>query len=348
MNPNNYSIRINLNSIKVLLQCLSNCEDLTTYIINNNDHQTYEDIFPITSEYSKIIKNLFYNKNTFNIKAVSITQNFKDLIIKNNISSLEPKTIYNFILEKIHEENKNPIENQNYQNQMNTGIRSKDFINFKNQKFIPEDTSYISKNFFGIEEIKKTCSNCQNCVFNYEIFKYIEFDIKEVNNSFIEKINNLLKNKMNKSFNRIMNNNKEKRIELMDCFDSYINYIKDQKTFICNKCSYENKESYQKHKIMKLPNVLCIIIKREEDFNFNVSYPETLNIGKYIEYFVVNKIYNLIGVILYTKQKYIAKFKSLIDKQWYLYDNDKIVKSDFSNFEKEAFSYMLFYQKINI
>ena len=143
-----------------------------------------------------------------------------------------------------------------------------------------------------------------------------------------------------------------KKIELTDCFDSYINYIKDKKSFICNKCS-KNKESNNSHKLIKLPNVLCIIINKEENLNINVTYPENLNIRKYIESFVEKKQYTLIGVIFYsfTNHKYIAKFKSRIDKNWYLYNkNDKIIKynDDISNFEEETFfPYMLFYQKNN-
>jgi hypothetical protein len=271
--------------------------------------------------------------------------------MKNNISSSEPKNIFNFILENIHNENKRPIENQNYNNQMNSGRRDIILQNFLQQKFNPENTSNISNNFFGIEEISKCCSNCKNFCFKYEIFKYIEFDIKEANNSMIYKLNDLLDK--NEDYIRILKNNQKKKIELTDCFDSYINYIKDKKSFICNKCSYENKESNNSHKLLKLPNVLCIIINKEENYNINVTYPENLNIRKYIESFVENKEYTLIGVILYsfTNHKYIAKFKSRIDKNWYLYNkNDKIIKynDDISNFEEETFfPYMLFYQKNN-
>ena len=352
INVNNYLNPININSIKALLYCLSNVENLTSYLLNNknfNEHQTYKDIFPITYEYSKIIYDLFNNRN---IKEISITQNFKDLIMKNKISSSDPKNIFNFILENIHDENKAPIENKNYICQMNTGRRDIIFNNFLQQKFNPENTSNISNNFFGIEEISKCCSNCKNFFFEYEIFKCIKFDIKEISNPIIYKLTELLARLNHKSYKRIINNyNKKKIIELTDCFDSYIKYMKDN--FICNKCSYENKETNYFHKLLKLPNVLCIIIDKKENYNINVTYPENLNIGEYIEYFVENKIYTLIGVILYSSinQKYIAKFKSRIDKNWYLYyNNDKVIKynGDISNFKEETFfPYMLFYQKNN-
>jgi hypothetical protein len=206
---NNNNINVNnclnpINPIKALLYCLSNVENLTSYLLNNNnynEHQNYKDIFPITSEYSKIIYDLFNNRNQRNIKEISITQNFKDLIMKNNISSPEPKNIFNFILENIHDENKVPIENQNYNNQMKAGKRDIIFNNFIEQKFNPENTSNISNNFFGIEEILKCCSKCNNSFYKYEIFKYIEFDIKEINNSMINKVNELLDNSNNDNNN---------------------------------------------------------------------------------------------------------------------------------------------------
>ena len=90
-----------------------------------------------------------------------------------------------------------------------------------------------------------------------------------------------------------------------------------------------------------MPNILCIVIKRNEGTLFNVHIPESLDISKYLESFVEKKKYELIAVISYdisnNKNNFFPKRKYKFNKNWYNHLDNNI----------QGLPYMIYYQKKN-
>ena len=117
-----------------------------------------------------------------------------------------------FILERIHKELKDNINNLNLNN-FNSVYKYDKKIDYKHfyEKF-KKNTTIISEIFYGIIEIKNICINCQynfNSIgliepirYNYQIFNCLIFPLEEIRN-------------MRKKVLHINNNN---TITLYDCF----------------------------------------------------------------------------------------------------------------------------------
>ena len=149
---------------------------------------------------------------------------------------------------------------------------------------------------------------------------------------------NLIQQNRDGSFLKLLQN----KITLEKCFEYYLNYFKkNQSIYYCKICSSKNDNYDYNNKIIILPNVLCIVIKRNEGTLFNVHIPESLDISKYLESFVEKKKYELIAVISYdisnNKNNLFSKRKYKLNKNWYNHLDNNI----------QGLPYMIFYQKKN-
>lgn len=193
---------------------------------------------------------------------------------------------------------------------------------------------------------------CQKCKINnyeYDIFTFLEFPIEEFHKNITIKAQMLsqmliFNPKVNKIFLKLLENGKKMIISLDDCFDFYLNYFKEN--YVCKKCSFINKMSPYINKLLELPNVFCIVLKRENNFKIKIEFPEELDISEYIENFVKNKKYELIGIISYLPENdiYFTISKNISDKQWYLYDKENVSKSNILEAKNKGIPYLLFYQ----
>ena len=336
---------INIEPIKSVIQCLGDCKLLTNYFLNPskyNEYISFIDNFPITSKYAIIIKKAMQNSNNFNKLSIEL----KNLIEKKyKITLSSPKDILKYIIESIHEENKTPIENNNF-NQMFLGTREQIYNYFLKYKFIPENTTIISNNFFGVKETIKECTNCKSLKYEYELFKLIEFQIEEIYKyNMISKANKiLLQNKrMNKFNNDIMFNKGEKKININDLFYYYVYCQKEKKdSFFCNKCNFQNIITKYNYKFTILPNYLCITLNRDSNINIKVEIEENIE----LPFLMKIKKYELIGIISYNQQNndYFSMSRNRLDNQWYMYKGDNISPFNIINVYNYGLPYILFYQ----
>ena len=344
--PNKCSI--NNESIIVIIQCLYNCKELRNHFSNKNECEKYlrfQNNVPLTSALANIIYKIS------NMDSKSFVSNQLKTIIETryNYQSDKPKYILLYILNKIHEEIKVPVDLKN-QNQLYTAIRKECYDYFYEKIFKPESTSIISNSFFGIKEKFTICQRCQNITYEYNIFTLLEFPIDEIVNKISEKLENCLYNEENKSFFRIMKNINKQKISIEDCFDYYINYCQENIYFICKHCFFSSNNNRYNNRLMYLPNMLCIVLNKTSESSLKVEFPETLDISKFLEKdFVEIKIYNLIGIIFYNnnnnKIAYFSCTKSKNNNQWYKIINDNYIQCNISDAIKSGFPYILFYQK---
>ena len=216
------------------------------------------------------------------------------------------------------------------------------FQEFVSQIFEPMNNTFISKNFFGINEIYYKCNNCKKMNYNFEIFKLIEFSVEDINNFLANKLQNYLEEKSEK-FIKIMNNNSQKIISLEDCFDYYSRkeIKKYNQCFSCNK----KIESSEYCKLMQVPNILFIAIKNKKNYSVSVELIEKLKISvnQYIKHYELNSAI----INLNQDEKYYYLIKNEINNLWELHlenNNETIVLSDI---QKKCFPFLLVYQLKN-
>jgi ubiquitin C-terminal hydrolase len=167
----------------------------------------------------------------------------------------------------------------------------------------------------------------------------------------LEEIKNIKDNYMRNNYIQFNNN----YITLNDCFNynQRLEYYTGDNKNYCNSCKKLSDSCYN-NKIFFSPKILILIMKREQDNEYNLNFEETLDITDYVYSKDVPVLkYDLYGVISDNRKKNIPHFvsscKSPIDNKWYRY-NDAFVNplenvlNDVINFGNP---YILFYQKIN-
>jgi len=147
---------------------------------------------------------------------------------------------------------------------------------------------------------------------------------------------------------------------LDNCFEYYQEpeMLFGQNQIYCFACNNSSNASTS-NKIFTSPEVLTIILNRENGLQFDVNfeYPLSLDIDKYItDKSKGNNKYELICVLTYLRpsgvsEYFIAFCKSPVDHKWYCYNDANVsVCNDpryQNNNEIEGIPYVLFYQKIN-
>ena len=241
-----------------------------------------------------------------------------------------------FILEQLHKELKNTVENNESNMKQSLNHYDKNSIQKYFLNEFKEECSIISDIFFGINETTNECLNCKNIYYNYEIFNCLIFPLGEV-----KKINN----------NSLIKNN---IVSLYECFDcnQKNNLLQSKNQKQCDICK-KTCDSLYTCGIFLSPNVLIFILTNDKNNICKLDFKEEIDIVKYVLKEDNPKLsYNLYGVITHIGQKdrnghFIASCKNPIDKKWYRYD-DYLVQP-INNIQKEVIDYgipyILFYQK---
>ena len=340
------------NIINHIIQCLKNCEELSKCLLHPNSFNIFlknQEKYRITSSIIKIMKIDFQNNN--NAYYSAIKELINNLECNYYINVEYPERIFEFILDNIHQENKKDYNPNNEEISNYIDKREQLFTIFFDNIFKPENTTKISDLFFGVREELKNCGKCKKSNYEYYIFKYIEFQIEEILQITVQNCNEFLNCNRNESFLELLQNFDAKRMTLEKCFEFYLSYLKHQKSkYYCKKCSLQNDNYSYNNKIMILPNILCIVIKRYEGTQYEIDFPELLDISKYLENFVEKKNYELIAVISYilkdNKKNYFSLRKNIFNKKWFKYDENNTKECNISESKKLGFPYMIFYQKI--
>ena len=329
---------IYIESILSVILCLYNCDNITQKFLY---HSKYNEIIKKNTLIAPIYAKIIYSFQNGISNHKQYLYRLKDIMDKNiNLISYDPKNIFEFIIEGLHKELKVPYKKKNF-NLVNLGLRKLQYDYFLNNTFYPEKTSVIANNLFGGREINIHCKSCQTINYEYDIFKFIEFSIEEIYYKKNEKnINFIIKQE---------NELEEKKININDCFDYYINFQQIKNNYFCFNCQ-NNRESFFYYRLIKLPNILILVLNRKTKIKIKVDFDEDLDISKFLEFNVQSKQYKLIGIISFLEENntYLTILKNKNDRQWYKYKDDYISKVRFIDSKDNInnIPYMLFYQNI--
>ena len=109
---------------------------------------------------------------------------------------------------------------------------------------------------------------------------------------------------------------------------------------------------FQQNSIYSLPDVLIINLNRGKanQFDVDITYPETIDLNNYEETKIYNNIYNLRCIVAHkgphgTAGHYVA-FCYVENKQkWYLFNDCLVQESSFKDASAFGRSYVLFYKR---
>jgi hypothetical protein len=208
--------------------------------------------------------------------------------------------------------------------------------------FNKEKNLILLQNFYGIMKYQIQCDYCQSRIYNYNYeFSYISFyritfNINEINNYYLNNMNNIC--------------NMDNSLNLSQCFD-YI-FIKKYRITsnpysYCNSCNLNGFKSMY-ILINDAPKILALILLNN-DRNCNLIMQDELNLNKYmVNSSDKDRRYLLISVLCQIKQngKYICYSINQNDGHWYSYSDERIEKV-FKIDINTVLPLVLFYQKRN-
>ena len=333
------------------LQCLSNTPELKKYFLEkyNKEFNTNDPSKTMSTQFYNVVYNIWINPN--NKKSYS-PQSFKEAISRENplfegIAANDSKDLINFLLERFHNElNKGKIKP--YKNNIvvtqKDQLDEKSMLNLFLNDFKKYYNSIISNLFYGVLETKSLCQGCGNTKFNFQIYSFIEFPLKQVNEYCFRKGKQMISS----------NNYKNPDVDLIDCFEYYCypEFMTGDNQMYCAICQ-NNFNSFYGSQIYSLPNYLIIILNRGKGavYECKVNFPEKLNLLNFVNFKDGNSFLRLYAVISHLGPSsmsghFIAYIKNMNDKKWYKY-NDSIVTPCTKNEEfREGMPYILFYNTI--
>ena len=182
--------------------------------------------------------------------------------------------------------------------------------------------SIISKLFVGFLNTKRTCINCKECLYNYSLFSFIEFNLdrcykKNSNNIYVYESN------VEKWFLIQQEHNK---------------LLSEKQNIFCEACKCVTSH-YESKLFENFPNNLIIVINRGEGYKnkSKINYSLTMNLG--------GLIFELVGVIKRMLDKDGEYFISInsIQNTWIISKRNKINKIDNPINHSDGLVVLLFY-----
>ena len=351
--------------MNVVIQCLSNIEQLTNYFKYDSYIKEIIKEKPdsLTTSYKHIIDKLWPSNNK-HINSLNNNKYYPPREFNKKICSINPlfeenkpndaKDFVDFMIWTLHKD-LNIIKNNNNNMQNPIDIKNEqlvlqDFIT----KYNENNNSIISDLFYRIDKSIAKCLKCQNSFYNFQGVGSLIIPLEPVR---IFKLKELQENK-----NNIMNE-KEKKfkidllnkniIDIKDCFDynQKIEILSGNNAFHCSQCG-ELCDMHWQTLLYTLPQILIINLNRGKANMYKVKcqFKEILDLNNYANN---GGIYELISVITHLGENdnnyghFIAACKSPIDNQWYRYNNAMI--SNISDFNKDILNfglpYILFYKR---
>ena len=319
------------------LQCFSNIGRLKAYLINKDIYQDLENNKNSTKKLSfalaEVLKNL-WEKLEHRFYAPN---NFKNIISEMNplfkgIAANDPKDLILFLLETMHNELNNPVNNIPNNNQVPNSSNFievyNEFVNF----FESKNKSIISDEFYFFTNNASTCQYCSSVVNNAQSNNILFFPLEEV---------------------RKYKNYNHNYVSILDCFDYY---QKDEiyPSFYCNNCKL-NYQAISQTKIISAPKTLIIDFNRGKglEFNVNIVFEEYLNLRKYVYDKNSPYYYELTGVICHFGSNdmgghFIAYCKNSNNCEWYKYNDQIVSKCSFNEVKENGLPYVLFYNYVKV
>ena len=328
------------------LQALSNTDKFTEYFldkypkIQNNSNKKMSD------EMYKVLFNLWDEDKK---KGDYPPYDFKNALSEENslfagVQANDSKDLINFLLERFHHELNEPNSQTSNQNNIVNQMDEMQTLNAFFVEYFSANKSIITDLFYGIVETRSRCGGCGCTKYNFQIFSFLEFPLKEVNTFMF---NN------GRRMSLINQDGTNPDINLYECFDYYqkIDLMNGQNQMYCNICNF-NRDTYYGSTLYSLPNFLIINLNRGKGavYQCNVKFPETLNLLNY----VTNKdktVLQLYAVICHygpssMSGHFIAYCKHRKTKKWYQYNDSTVTECTQPNEYNNGMPYILFYQAI--
>ena len=306
----------NVTYMNCVIQCLSNFKFMICYYLNNlNEIKNKLYKMPLSYALSRIIFHLNpYPQNnlqkSFSISSFHKTVSRENAFLKGKTEK-DPKDFIVFLLNKLHEEDRNEMGQKNKNNDTKTSIDNSNLLNYLN--YLRENEhSIIFDNFCSINRTLRICSICNSKFFTYQRFFTYDLQLDFENGNNDNSIN------CNINIDNIINENSVKNlIEKQMKFKDIFKY--------CQKCKKKTKFNINKS-IIFFPNVFIIVMDKSNK-NSQLYINEEMELGDEEE-----KIkYELNGMIAYNaftnNFKYIAYCLNSIDNKWYIYDDQNKVSS---------------------
>ena len=326
--------------MNAILQCFCHIEKFVDFFkynkrvrdfaINNRNSLSYS--------FKLLIENLWPNNyNSPNRKKYYFPEEFN-----NKISQIYPlfdakvtdyiRDFVNSIIIILHQE----LNNSNNNNQKLDQRNSQIMLNYFLQNFTTNNQSIISDLFFATKCNIIKCDNCNQIIYDYQAYIYLEFPLLEV-----------IKFKKSKQSNSVING-----LDIYDCIDYDTKTILMEKdnSIYCMNCKLNCNHSISTF-LATGPEILIILLNRGlgNEFNFHINFYENLNLSYFIEFKNTGSLYKLIGVISFVDNNMLAFCNDPIYNFWHKY-KDETVK-EVKDFKKEVIDegipFLLLYQKLN-
>ena len=330
------------------LQALSNTDNFTEYFLTKYHFDPSNNSKRMSNEMYKVLSNLWDENKK---KGDYPPYDFKNSLSEENplfagIQANDSKDLINFLLERFHQEMNNPPPNNQNNNIMNVNqMNEMETLNAFIQEYFSANKSIISDCFYGLVETKSTCGGCNITKYNFQIYSFLEFPLKEVNTYMYQN---------GRRYALVNQDGTNPDIDLYECFDYYqkLDLMTGQNQMYCNICNM-NTNTYYGTTVYSLPNYLIINLNRGKGATYkcNVNFPEVLNLLNYVTAKHGVTTMKLYAVICHYGESsmsghFIAYCKHRINKKWYIY-NDSIVKEcKEPNPYNKGMPYILFYQAV--
>ena len=331
--------------INSIIQCLAHCielsEDILSWYLYHPDKDKQSRC--ISYSYAEVLYNLFFPKDN---QTYYSPNDFREIValigpLFEEHKANDSKDIFQFLIEKIHEE-------LNVLNESNINYNEDIIVNqmdelavFNNFELVCQKNyhSCISKYFYGKHKTITKCLNCQCSIFNYQVYSFLIFpllDVKKYKFSYYQ----------NHSQNQIMN--------LYDCFNYFqkMEFFSGENHIYCMGCKLETNANYC-NLIYSTPIILTIILNRGKnnaDFNEKFLFPMELNLDSYAQdKYNSNKFY-LIGVLCHVGESsmnghFFSYCRSHYQGNWFKYNDAIVSECDENEIFDATTPYILFYHK---
>ena len=331
--------------INSIIQCLAHCielsEDILSWYLYHPDKDKQSRC--ISYSYADVLYNLFFPKDN---QTYYSPNDFREIValigpLFEEHKANDSKDIFQFLIEKIHEE-------LNVLNESNINYNEDIIVNqmdelavFNNFELVCQKNyhSCISKYFYGKHKTITKCLNCQCSIFNYQVYSFLIFpllDVKKYKFSYYQ----------NHSQNQIMN--------LYDCFNYFqkIDFFSGENHIYCMGCKLETNANFC-NLIYSTPIILTIILNRGKnnaDFNDRFLFPTELNLDNYAQDTSSSNKFYLIGVLCHVGESsmnghFFSYCRSHYQGNWFKYNDAIVSECDENEIFDATTPYILFYHK---
>ena len=330
------------------LQALSNTDKFTEYFLTKYNFNPNDNTKRMSNEMFKVLSNLWSENKK---RGDYAPNDFKNTLSEQNplfagIQANDSKDLINFLLERFHQEMNCHSQNNNQNNIDDINqFDERQALNSFVKEYFGANKSIITDCFYGIMETKSKCCGCNYIKYNFQIFSFLEFPLKEVNNYMFQTGRRLA---------LVNQDGTNPDINLYECFDYYqkLDLMNGQNQMYCNICN-NNRDTYYGSTVYSLPNYLIINLNRGKGATYqcNVNFPEVLNLLNYVSFKNGNNVLQLYAVICHygpssMSGHFIAYCRHRKNNKWYKYNDSIVTECTQPNEYYNGMPYILFYKTI--